>query len=228
MSHDAPVGPAVALPKASLAGTGRVAWSVAVGYVLLVCRVVAVVAIGVVLNWGFLALAAWKFGPTSRGLPIGITILIVLGVLFPLGYFVVGQKQGVQVLLRHCYQRHQSSLFDFLLLLLQRVVGATGNSRSPISADTIRSVLRRVDEMPWPVRFALNHYLRHQEFQKLALEIVSDENFRSGNLAATRERYATRVNDCILTTMLTVDNKWFWILSAVNAIAMAVVWLLVS
>ena len=217
--------PAVVIPKATLAAGGRVAWSVVVGYVRLLCRVASVVAAGVAANWGFLALAAWQSGGSSR--MAGIVALITFGLLFPIGYLVVGQKQGIQVLLQHCYQRHKESVIDFLLLVLQRVVVAGDGAENVIKPE-IRAALKRVEETPWPIRFALKHFLHKHELQTLALEIVSDSDFRAGRVAAAKERYDGRINECILSTVLDVDKRWLWALAGMNVCAAAVAWFLLS
>jgi len=211
------------MPKPTLAAGGRVAWSVVVGYVRLLCRVASVVVGGVAANWGFLALAVWQFSGSSR--MAGVIALITFGLLFPTGYLVVGQKQGVQVLLRHCYQRHEGSVIDFLLLVLQRLIAA-GVATESITAESIRTALKRLEEMPWAIRFALKRYLQKHELQTLALEIVADSDFQAGRLAATKERYVSRINQCILSTVLDVDKRWLWILAAVNACAAAIAWFL--
>jgi len=137
--------PAVVIPKPTLASGGRVAWSVVVGYVRLLSRVASVVVGGVAANWGFLALAVLQFSGSSR--LAGVIALITFGLLFPIGYLVVGQKQGVQVLLRHCYQRHEGAVIDFLLLVLQRLIAA-GAATESITAESIRTALKRVDVCP--------------------------------------------------------------------------------
>jgi hypothetical protein len=213
--------PTVTLPKATLAGGGRVAWSVLVGYARLLCHVIGVGALGLALNWGILVLR-WVVMP-PEGVAAKVGLIVVFGVALPAAYIVVGHKQGVQALLRHCYQRHHSSLMDCTLLLLQRVAV----SQVSVTADSIRSALKRVDEMSWPIRFALRQCLRNPDFAMLAAEIIGDADFRAGNLAATKERYAARVNECVLRSMLDVNTRWFWALMVANVAAIAITWLLI-
>ena len=221
-----PSGPGVntlAMPKPTLAGGGRLAGSVFIGYVRLVCLVVGVTAVGLAANWAFLALVAWQFDKPADSGAI-LILLITFGVLFPSAYLVVGQKQGVQALLRYCYQRHESSLIDFLLLVLQRLLKVAGDA--PINADNIRAALKRVDEMPGVIRFALKRYLQRDELHALALEIISDPDFRAASLALVKERYSARINGCILNSLLDVDRRTFRALACANACAGVGAWLL--
>jgi hypothetical protein len=226
MDNEMPVTSTLALPRPTFAGGRRFAWSVVGGYARLVARVAAVVACGVALNWGFLAFAAWQFGAASPGILYGTMIVVGFGLGFPLAFFVVGQKQGIQILLRHCYQRHDATVLDFILVLLRRALISSDGSDRVIGVDNIRAALKRIDEMPWVIRFALKRYLMHEAFQAIALEIMGDADFRLGNLASVKERYSARVTKCIMETVLTVDTRWFWILAGANSAAIAIVWLI--
>jgi hypothetical protein len=210
-------------------------WSMATGAVLGFIKIIASVSIGLVLNWGFLICGAVIIGvsnvsslrdsPNTSTWTVPTIVLALIGLGFPLLYLVLGQKQGIEMAMRHLYRQYPEKVFEWLMLLLSRLLQTLPEGEGAISYDSFKQVLNRIPEMPFPIRIILRYYLGKEGFRMLAKEMALDPDLRNHNEAALTEKYAVKMDALIQNEVLQVSTVPFWIVFAVNVVCLIGFWI---
>src|SRR5688572_27695161 len=148
-----------------MAAIWKFLFSFAAGSLISIFKMIVATAIGIVFNWTFLifaglsASAIWQAERSVQSSKAELTIggvssttltLIILGIGFPLLYFVVGQNIGLQASLKHIYKHNKEKFFDFLFILLSKLKKEKAEADQSISQEEASRLLKTIEGMPWP------------------------------------------------------------------------------
>lgn len=208
-------------------------------------RAVGFGALGLVLN-GVLAIVLWPaiWGLTEMsgggmgghgGGGVGVVLLavvfwksllalLVLLVGFPVAWFFVGQKHGIQVAIRHIVAERKAFLVEYLIrrlaAKLQTPALAERVNRSGLRAtlnEVLPGYLSKLDNMPWSLRKLFRWVVGRLDVQGFLLGIVDEKQLRTVDADALCDAAAQKANQLIDEKLLSASPTLLWVLAAVNA-----------
>jgi hypothetical protein len=195
------------------------------------------------LNWGFIlaaalpsAHAAARAGDVGAAgwravgayAPVSI-ILPLFGFGFPILYFLVGQRYGMQAGLRRLYDSHKDALFRILIERLQQFHEKDPDS----SAAAVRAcegaarLASLTSDSPRMARMVFDYALKRRRFRDLVEEVRAEIDSTSADTLMFGETLTARLDDHLRNNIFDASPRWLWTLLAGNAVALlaALSWL---
>lgn len=167
-------------------------------------------AIGVVL----LAIVYWK----------SLLALAVLLVGFPVAWFMVGQKHGIQVAIRHIVAERKAFLVEYLIrrlaAKLQTPAMAERINQSGLRKalnEMLPGYLAKLDNMPWSLRKLFRWVVSRLDFQGFLLGIVDEKQLRTVDADVLCDAASEKANQLIDEKLLSASPTLLWGLAGVNA-----------
>ena len=181
--------------------------------------------VGVVLNWGVLLGLAALAGLLPGGSPatggvgafsVGFLVLL-LGLGFPLAWFMAAQPMAAAWSARHFYQRHKDDVMGAIERALQSELGdedAASMERWSLTIGTLQQSLEQ--QQPRPLRPVIRLALKQAGIPELEAAVRQG----SGPLPA---RLAQAVAHRFEDQLAGRGTMWLWVVFAANVVAVAVV-----
>lgn len=161
-----------------------------------------------------------------------LTLLLLL-VGFPVAWFLVGQKHGIQVAVRHIVAERKAFLVEYLIrrlaAKLQTPAMVERVNRSGLRAtlnEVLPGYLMKLDNMPWSLRKLFRWVVGRLDVQGFLLGIVDEKQLRTLDADALCEAASEKANQLIDDKLLTASPTLLWVAAAVNVgvgVAIAVV-----
>lgn len=208
-------------------------------------RAVGFGALGLLLNIAFavgLGSAIWGLTEASGGSMgghggggVGVVLLAIvywksllaLGVLlvgFPVAWFMVGQKHGIQVAIRHIVAERKTFLVEYLVrrlaAKLQTPAMVERINRSGLRTtlnEVLPGYLAQLDNVPWSLRKLFRWVASRLDVQGFLLGIVDEKQLRTVDADVLCDAASEKANQLIDEKLLAASPALLWVLAGVNA-----------